>query len=187
MNTVGYSQRTLHCLLAAGWTPDRRIDVHRFALALAAHGLYFNEPCAKVSGRGRGLSMRYPHFRVPMCQDGCHFILERVIGNASRYLVAEYESALGSGLTIIGGAFHEHMTLVMNERGAVFARAEKGTSLINGCDKRCQYSMTVYDARPSGTPRFQVLRSAPSPTTATTTAARSSTRRADRHVQHVLQ
>ena len=35
--------------------------------------------------------------------------------------------------------------------------------------------MTVYDARPSGTPRFQVLRSAPSPTTATTTAARSST------------
>ena len=108
----------------AGWTRDRRIDIAPYVRQLEADGYTVFAVVREFLTRFGGLRLAYPHFRVPEHDDSCHFDAAEASQRISRYTVAAYTDALGKPVCPIGDAFHDHMVLMMTERGVVYAAFE---------------------------------------------------------------
>jgi hypothetical protein len=114
----------MKCLEKAGWRLNRHVDTTRFEAALRERGLSVSAPAIEFLSEFGGLALRYPHFRAQGREDGCNFLADVAAAGAQEWRIQEYEMALGSRLTVIGRAFSDHMTVVMDEGGRVYAGFE---------------------------------------------------------------
>lgn len=112
------------CLADAGWTKVRRIDIGPHIRQLEADGYTVFEVAQEFLTRFGGLRLKYPHFRVPEHDDSCHFDAAAASRRISKYTVARYAEAIGKPVCPVGAAFHDHMVLMMTERGIVYAAFE---------------------------------------------------------------
>ncbi len=115
-----YSPETIAALSAAGWTPDRRIDVSKYRAAYEEYGHTIFTTVLTFLEQFGGLKLRFPHFRVPDSMDGCNFhadVWARVEPNYLR----EYENHIGQAVVPMGAARSEHMYLLMTAGGAMYA------------------------------------------------------------------
>lgn len=116
--------RARDCLARAGWTPRRRIDIAAHVRQLEADGYPVFEAVRDFLSRFGELTLRYPHFRVPAHEDSCHFDAAAATRSISSRTITAYAEAIGKPVCPIGAAFSGHMTLLMTERGAVYAAYE---------------------------------------------------------------
>jgi len=162
---------TRHCLEKAGWNPHRCVDITQVLSVLNAKGVYISAAAREFLSRFGGLVLSYPHFRSSSLDDSCHFIVERAAGNAEPIAIAEYMRVLDCRLTVIGEAFHDHMTMLMDENGAVFAGYEdtlvrlgdSGTEALNTlCEgreaQRVSYQMMNLESPTKDIPLTEVAR-----------------------------
>jgi hypothetical protein len=119
-----FSDQSMRCLEKAGWRVDRHVDTSRYEAVWRERGFGVGQLAIKFLSEFGGLSLRYPHFRAPSCEDGCHFIADQASANAQDWRLRQFERALGSHLTVIGEAFSDHMTLLMDEGGRVYGGFE---------------------------------------------------------------
>ena len=125
MMTNGELSRTSRdCLARAGWTRDRRIDIAPYVRQLEVDGYTVFEVVRGFLANFGGLRLKYPDFRVPEREDSCHFDAAEASQRISPYTVARYAEAIGKPVCPIGDAFHDHMVLMMTERGVVYAAFE---------------------------------------------------------------
>lgn len=138
----GFSRESL---ARAGWTRDRRIDIAPHVRQLEADGYPVFEVVREFLARFGGLRLQYPDFRVPTHDDSCHFDAAEASRRISPYTVARYSEAIGKPVCPVGAAFHDHMVLMMTERGVVYAAfeatlvriADSGVEAINSlCEGR---------------------------------------------------
>ena len=118
------SKAARESLARAGWTRDRRIDIAPYVRQLEDDGYTVFAVVREFLTRFGGLRLTYPHFRAPGRDDSCHFDAAEASQRISRYTVAAYAEALGKPVCPIGDAFHDHMVLMMTERGVVYAAFE---------------------------------------------------------------
>jgi len=124
MTNVVLSKFSRDCLADAGWTKGRRIDVGPHIRRLEADGYPVFEVARDFLTRFGGLRLKYPHFRVPAHDDSCHFDAAAASRRISKYTVARYAEAIGKPVCPVGAAFHDHMVLMMTERGLGYAAFE---------------------------------------------------------------
>lgn len=133
------------CLARAGWTRVRRIDITPHIRQLEADGYTVFEVVREFLTSFGGLRLTYPHFRVPEHEDSCHFDAAESSRRISPHTVARYAEAIGKPVCPVGAAFHDHMVLMMTERGIVYAAfedalvhiADSGAEAINSlCEGR---------------------------------------------------
>jgi hypothetical protein len=87
-----------------------------------------------------GLSISFPHHKVPDLVDDCHFDACHAASGVFPDRVAKWAGQVDEPLCVIGEAFRNHMTLVMGQSGAVFAGmddlllkiGDSGTDAIEG-------------------------------------------------------
>lgn len=115
---------TRECLQDAGWTENRSIPTSAFVEANRDAGFLVSEKAISFLSRFGDLELRYPHFRVPKHDDKCSFDATFAAQMAIPGLISDYERAIGSRLTVIGEACHQHMTLCMDEEGRVYGGFE---------------------------------------------------------------
>ena len=118
------SRISRECLVRAGWTKDRRIDVGPHVRQLEADGYAVFDGVREFLARFGGLRLKYPDFRVPEHDDSCHFDAAVASQRISKLTVAAYAEAIGGPVCPVGNAFHDHMVLMMTERGVVYAAFE---------------------------------------------------------------
>lgn len=117
-------ENALISLRGAGWSPQRALDPAPFIETLRRHAFHVSKPALDFLSCFGGLTLRYPHHAVPTHEDGCHFHVESACEHACIELIQEYESAVGQPMSVIGEAYHEHMTMTMAESGAVYGGFE---------------------------------------------------------------
>lgn len=133
------------CLARAGWTKARQVDIAPHVRQLEEHGYTVFDAVRAFLRPFGGLRLTYPHFRVPEHEDSCHFDAAEASRRISPHTVARYAAAIGKPVCPIGAAFHDHMLLMMTERGRVYAAfedalvhiADSGVEAINSlCEGR---------------------------------------------------
>ncbi len=118
------TETSLNCLVSAGWHKGRSIDIDEFVEENKKCGFAFVDLAADFLREYGYLRLKYPHYRVPESMDSCHFNATIAAGSAIPGLIQDYEKALGRPLTVIGEAFTDHMTVVMDDLGRVYGGFE---------------------------------------------------------------
>ena len=118
------TEHSMTHLREAGWHEGRAISTERFEQSNRESGLFVSPRSLAFLKEFGDLTLTYPNFRRPDIEDSCHFDAFLAAGSIDRETVSEYEVVVGKRLTVIGEAYHENMTLFMDEDGRVFGGIE---------------------------------------------------------------
>jgi SUKH-3 immunity protein of toxin-antitoxin system len=116
-----FSQQTAECLNRSGWRSDRAVDTTTYVESLNAAGFVVHEAAADFLKEYGGLRIQYPHAKVADIEDEMHFDPLTVIRHITPSHVNTYSRVLSRQLCPIGEAARGYLTLMMDERGEVYA------------------------------------------------------------------
>lgn len=125
-----FSKQTAECLNRSGWHPNRVSDATTFVESLNAAGFVVHEAAADFMKEYGGLYIQYPHAKVAGMKDEMHFDPAIVITHITPAAVNAYAKVLGTKLCPIGEAARGYLTLMMDERGQVYASYDDFFALV---------------------------------------------------------
>lgn len=117
-----FSETTNESLRHSGWTEGRSVDTTQYEQYLKAEGYPVHDTVREFLRQFGGLTMTYPHAKVPNKQDDLHLIPKRAGEIVFPEKVTEYYSdRAGTPLCVIGTASRDYLVLMMDREGGVYA------------------------------------------------------------------
>ncbi len=116
-----FSSKTLGRLREAGWREDRDVNTEPFRQQFRAEGHRTNKAALDFLQRFGDLELTYVHQRVPTAVENCHFDAARAATDVFSENVHFWEEKIGEAMCPIGEARSGYLTLLMTEKGEVFA------------------------------------------------------------------
>jgi hypothetical protein len=115
-----YSPRALEVLKQAGWSAGRAFDASGYQRLLRSHRYPVFPAVAKFLGEFGALYFAHPA-PGPSDVEDWHFNAARAIRHTTPDNVRVYGERAGTELCVIGEADREHLLLMMDEQGRVYA------------------------------------------------------------------
>ncbi len=114
----GFSDETRRSLLAAGWTPERRVPIRGYVALLRREGYLASRPVHRFLRRYGGLAL------YPGTPGELHFDPARAVQTIQSYEVRACSERVGARLCVIGEAGVAVSVLFIDERGQVYLVTE---------------------------------------------------------------
>lgn len=118
---MSFSDRAYSVLAAAGWSPERAIDISDQVAALEGDGYTVFDSVRAFLARFGRMVLEYAHYKDPTRPDRATLDAVEAAAGVFPETVSSWSAALGQGVCPIGQAFSDHMTLVMAADGSVYA------------------------------------------------------------------
>lgn len=108
----------------SGWCPDRMVPTERYRVANELIDTPFLVSAHKFLANVGDLLIFYPHFADPSEQVDCSFDACAACELANSYQIKLYEQHLGESLCVIGEMYDTRFTLLIAQRGEIYAGYE---------------------------------------------------------------
>ena len=115
-----FEEKVKNLLIEAGWKPGRQVDISQYKLVIENEGYKLSSAVEMFLQQFGGLYIRYP---LPNSQsDIVHFDVIKSVRDTNPFWVKdEYSQRLNNfNLCVIGQAFTNHMTIIMDNYGNVY-------------------------------------------------------------------
>ncbi|MDR6226267.1 SUKH-3 domain-containing protein [Desmospora profundinema] len=116
---VPLSKNAAACLIRAGWTPSRRMDVSVHCQALREEGYRIFPEAKRFLERFVGLRVTIPAYKLRDREDFFHLDPREASRQVFIEQIRDYEERIGESLVVIGEAYSNHLALMISETGKI--------------------------------------------------------------------
>ena len=125
-----FSSETQRALIAAGWTPDRRVGIQHWVSALAAEGFRIHAAAERFLSEFGGLAVDVKGSGLTVSREPFSFYPTSCSGEEDR--ISEWGDDLGKSFYPVGELGQRSFFLVIDEQGDIYLMMDRVGVLGNG-------------------------------------------------------